>query len=40
MLTQEERIRASIIGRVGRLRIYLYLILLLLFLAAYFLAMP
>ncbi|MGC8606118.1 MAG: hypothetical protein ACP5GZ_00785 [Vulcanisaeta sp.] len=37
MLTQEERIRASIIGRLGRFRIYLYLILLLLYLAAYFL---
>ncbi|WP_054842319.1 hypothetical protein [Vulcanisaeta distributa] len=37
MLTQEERIRASVIGRIGRFRIYLYLILLLLFLAAYFL---
>ncbi|WP_054857553.1 hypothetical protein [Vulcanisaeta sp. JCM 16159] len=36
MLTQEERIRVSIIGKLGRFRIYLYLILLLLFLAAYF----
>ncbi len=36
MLT-EDAVRASIIGKVGRLRIYLYLILLLLYLAAYFL---
>ena len=37
MFTQEERIRASIIGKIGRFRIYLYLIILLLYLAAYFL---
>ena len=37
MITQEERIRVSIIGKIGRLRIYLFLVLLLLYLAAYFL---
>ncbi len=37
MLTQEERIRISIVGKLGRFRIYLFLVLLLLYLAAYFL---
>ncbi len=37
MLTQEDRIRISVMGKLGRFRIYLFLVLLLLFLAAYFL---
>ncbi|GAB6944701.1 hypothetical protein [Vulcanisaeta sp. JCM 14467] len=37
MFTQEESIRVSIIGKVGRLRVYLFLVILLLYLAAYFL---
>ncbi|MFB6470447.1 MAG: hypothetical protein TU36_004335 [Vulcanisaeta sp. AZ3] len=34
---REGTVRASVVGKLGRLRIYIYLVLLLLYLAAYFL---
>ena len=36
-MVDQDVIKASVIGKLGRLRIYLYLVLLLLYLAAYFL---
>jgi hypothetical protein len=36
-MVEQEAVRATVIGKLGRLRIYLYLVLLLLYLAAYFL---